>query len=146
AELAPTGGVAARVVVQPDFSVIVIGPNPAPAAELAPFCERTTRGGGQGAVILKITRDSIVKAVSHGMNPAEITARLRRHASNEVPANVLREVHDWSNWVRQVTASTLTVLRCPDRDTADRVMGAMKRQAERVNDTLVAIDRKKLTA
>ena len=125
---------------------MVIGPNPAPAAELSPFCERTTRGGGLGAMVLKITRDSVVKAVSHGMKPAEITARLRRHASNEVPANVLREVQDWSNWVRQVTAATLTVLRCPDRDTADRVMGAMKRQAERVNDTLIAIDQKKLTA
>jgi hypothetical protein len=143
---APTAELAARVVVQPDFSVMVIGPNPAPAAELAPFCERTTRGGGLGAMVLKITRDSVVKAVSHGMKPAEITARLQRHASNAVPANVLRQVQDWSNWVRQVTASTLTVLRCPDRDTADRVMGAMKRQAERVNDTLVALDRKKLTA
>ena len=145
AELAPTSEVAARVVVQPDFSVIVIGLNPAPAAELAPFCERTTRGGSPGALVLKITRDSVVKAVSNGLKPAEIVARLKRHASNEVPANVLREVQDWSNWVRQVTTSTLTVLRCPDRDTADRVMGALKRQAERVNETLVAIDQKKLT-
>ena len=96
-------------------------------------------------MILKITRESVVKAVSNGLKPAEIEARLKRHASNEVPANVLREVQDWSNWVRQVTASTLIVLRCPDRDTADRVMGALKRQAERVNETLVAIDQKKLT-
>jgi len=146
ADMAPTSEVAARVVVQPDFSVIVIGLNPAPAAELAPFCERTTRGGGQGALALKITRESVVKAVSNGLKPAEIAARLERHASNEVPANVLRQVRDWSNWVRRVNSSTLTALRCPDRDTADRVMAALKRQAERVNDTLVAIDRKKLTA
>ena len=88
----------------------------------------------------------MVKAVSHGLKPAEIADRLRRHASNEVPANVLREVQDWSSWVRQVIPSTLTVLRCPDRDTADRVVSALKRQAERVNDTLVAIDQTKLTA
>jgi hypothetical protein len=146
ADLTPISEVAVRVVVQPDFSVIVIGLNPAPAAELAPFCERTTQGGGQGAMVLKITRESVVKAVSQGLKPAEIVARLQRHASNEVPANVLREVQDWSNWVRRVTSSTLTVLRCPDRDTADRVMVALKRQAERVNDTLVAIDQKKLSA
>jgi hypothetical protein len=48
--------------------------------------------------------------------------------------------------VRRVTSSTLTVLRCPDQDTADRVMSALKRQAERVNETLVAVDQKKLTA
>ena len=141
----PTRDVAARVVVQPDFSVVVIGPNPAPAAELAPFCERTTRGGGQGAMVLKITRDSVVKAVRNGLKPAEIVARLERHASNEVPANVLRQVQEWSNWVRRVTSSSLIALRCPDSDTADRVMAAMKRQAERVNSTVVAIDRKKLT-
>ena len=146
ADLDPTSKLEAKVVVQPDFSVIVIGLNPAPAADLAPFCERTTRGGSPGAMVLKITRESVVKAVSHGLKPAEIVARLQRHASNEVPANVLREVQDWSNWVRHVTTSTLTVLRCPDRDTADRVMGAFKRQANRVNDTLVAIDQKKLTS
>ncbi|AGA31625.1 hypothetical protein Sinac_7593 (plasmid) [Singulisphaera acidiphila DSM 18658] len=143
---APTSGVAARVVVQPDFSVIVIGMNPAPAAELAPFCERAATGSGQGALILKITRDSVVKAVSLGLKPAEIVSRLQRHASNEVPANVLREVEEWSNWVRRVSTSTLTVVRCPDQETADRVMSALKRQAERLNNTLIAIDPKKLTA
>jgi hypothetical protein len=143
---APASEVAARVVVQPDFSVIVIGLNPATAADLAPFCERASQRGSPGALVLRITRESVVKAVSHGLEPAEIVDRLRRHASNEVPANVLREVREWSAWVRQVTSSTLAVLRCPDRDTADRVMGALKRQAERVNDTLVAIDQKTLTA
>ncbi len=145
AERATTPEAAARVVVQPDFSIIIIGLNPAPAAELAPFCERTTRGGTQGALILKITRESVVKAVSHGLKPEEVVARLERHASNGVPANVLREVRDWSNWVRRVTTATLTVLQCPDRDTADRVMGALRRQADRVNETLVAIDQKKMT-
>jgi hypothetical protein len=145
ADLSPSAMVAPRVVVQPDFSVIVIGLNPTPAAELAPFCERTSQGGGQGAMVLKITRASVVKAVSQGLTPAEIVARLLLHASNEVPANVLRQVQDWSHWVRQVTSATLTVLRCPDRDTADRVIGALKRQAERLNDTLIAIDHKKLT-
>ncbi len=145
-DMAPTAEGTAKVVIQPDFSVIMIGLNPAPAAELAPFCERTAQGSGQGAMVLKITRESVVKAVSQGLKPAEIVARLQRHASNEVPANVLREVREWSNWVRQFTSSTMTVLRCPDRDTADRVMAALRRQVERVNDTLVAVDQKKLTA
>jgi len=150
-EVAPSGladasETAARVVVQPDFSVIVIGLNPVPAAELAPFCERARQGGSPGAMVLKITRESVVKAVSHGLNPAEIVDRLQRHASGEVPANVLCEVESWSHWVRQVHASTLTVLRCPDRETADRLMAALKRQGERVNDTLVAVDPKTLNA
>jgi len=146
ADMAPGSDVAAKVVVQPDFSVVLIGQSPVSAAEMAPFCVRTTRGGAQGASVLKITRESVIKAVSHGLQPVEIVDRLERHASNKVPANVLREVRDWSSWVRQVTSTTLTVLRCPDAETADRVMAALKRQAERVNATLVALDVKKLTA
>ena len=77
-----------RVVVQPDFSVVIIGPNPAPAAALAPFCDRTNRGGGQGSMVLQLTRESVVKAVKNGLKPGEIMARLERHASKDIPANV----------------------------------------------------------
>ena len=76
-ELAPAADEAAKVVVQPDFSVIVIGLNPTAAAELAPFCERATGGGSRGATILKITRESVVRAIANGLKPAEIADRLR---------------------------------------------------------------------
>jgi hypothetical protein len=87
----------------------------------------------------------VVKAVKNGLKPPEILARLKHHASNELPANVQRQVQEWSTWVRRVTVSSLIALRCPDRDTADRVMAAMKRQAQRVNSTLVAVDLTNLT-
>ena len=134
------------MVVQPDFSVIVIGLNPATVADLTLFCERKTKGGGQGATVLKITRESVVRAVRFGLKRDELVARLKRHASNELPANVLREVKEWSSWVRQVTLSTVTVIRCGERDTADRVMAVLRRQAERIGDTIIAIDHAKLTA
>jgi Helicase conserved C-terminal domain len=135
----PSSQTTGKVVVQPDFTVVVIGLDSGPAAELAPFCERTKRGGGQGATILKVTRESVIKAVSGGLKPDEIVHRLERHASNKVPANVLRQVRDWSSWVRLVTSSTQTLMRCPDIDSADRVMAVLKSKAERVNDTLVAV-------
>jgi hypothetical protein len=141
-----TADAEAKVIVQPDFSVIVIGLNPGPTAALAPFCVRTNRGAGQGAAVMKITRDSVVKAVSNGMKPTDIVGRLKQHASNEIPANVLKEVGDWASWVRRVTPTTITALRCQDREAADRVMAVLKRRAERVNDTLVAIDEEKLTS
>ncbi len=143
--LAGGAGGESRVVIQPDFSVIIIGLNPAPAAALAPFCERTKGGGSQGAMIFKITRESVVKAVAYGLKPAEIVDRLQKHASIEIPSNVLKEVRNWAGWVRHVIPSTITVLRCPDRDTADRVVSALKRQAERITDLLVSIDKTKLT-
>jgi Helicase conserved C-terminal domain len=144
--VAPILATAAKVVVQPDFSVMVIGLNPAPVAELAPFCERTTRGNGQGASILKITRESVVKAVSNGMKPEEIAARLERHANKKVPANVLRQVRDWSRWVRLVTSSSVTLLRCPDRDAADRVMAVLKTRSERISETVIAVKYETITS
>ena len=134
------------MVVQPDFSVIVMGLNPASVAELTPFCERMTKSGGQGATVLKITREAVVKAVSVGMTPADMVARLARHANNDLPPNVLRAIKEWSNWVRHVTTSKITVLRCGDLSTADRVMSVLRRCAERISDTIVAIDHQKLTA
>jgi len=146
ADLAPSSEAPTRVVVQPDFSVIVIGLDPAPVAELMTFCQRTTQSRGQGATVLKITRESVVKAVGLGLKSADLVARLAQLASNEVPPNVSREVKEWSDRVREVTPSRLTVLRCGDRDTADRVMAVLKRHAERISDTIVAIDHLKLTA
>jgi hypothetical protein len=95
--------------------------------------------------VLKLTRESVVKAVGHGMAPSEIVARLKRLSSNAVPANVLKEVQGWCDWVRRVTAETLKVIRCPDRETADRILGVLKSRAERVNDTMVAVEPTALT-
>ena len=144
AELASQPATQTRVVVQPDFSIFVIGLNPAPAAELLSFCEREKRGG-HGALTLRLTRESVVKAVAYGMKPAEIVDRLRRLATNEVPANVLRQVSDWCGWVRRAHTSTVMIAHCPDSETADRIVAAMKRQAERLTETIVAIDQPRLT-
>jgi hypothetical protein len=40
----------------------------------------------------------------------------------------------------------MLVLRCPDRDTADRVTSALRRRAERLSETLVAVADDKLTS
>jgi hypothetical protein len=146
AEMAGMAAGESRVVVQPDFSIVIIGLNPTPAAQLAPFCERAKRGSGQGALVLKLTRESVVKAVAHGLKPSEIVDRLKRQASNEVPANVLRQVQDWGAWVRKARTSTLTVITCPDSETADRVQAAMKKQAQRLNETMVAVGVNRLTS
>ncbi len=153
-DLAGSGsGDGSRVVVQPDFSVVVIGLSTAALAELIPFCDRSSPGSaGPGASILKITRESVTRAVAQGLKPSQILDRLRKHASNEPPANVIRQVQDWANWVKTVYPARVTLLRCPDRDTADRVLGVLKKQVDRLNDTTLAVyaekispaDRKKL--
>ncbi|WP_435021106.1 helicase-associated domain-containing protein [Tundrisphaera sp. TA3] len=143
-----------KVIVQPDFSIVVIGLDPAPAVELAPFCDRAQGQAGQGAMIFKLTRESVIRAVAQGMKGAEIVARLNRHASVAVPANVLSEVREWADWTRRVNVRPMTVVRCPDPETVARVVAALGRNAEKLGDTLVGLasaklssaDRAKLTA
>jgi len=138
------GRAATRVIVQPDFSVIVIGLSPAPAAELAPFCDRASGQVGQGALTFKITRSSVIRAASQGLSADQIVARLKKHASVEVPANVLHEVRDWAGWIRLINVRPMTVVRCPDPESADRVVAALGRRAERLGETLVALDSSKV--
>src|SRR5262245_4141846 len=133
------GAGAARVVVQPDFSVVVIGLNPTASAELAPFCERAGSRSGPGILQLRITRAGVINAVASGLSGEEIVERLQRHSSVPVPANVLHEVREWAGWVRSLEATPLTVLRCPDAATADRVITVLGRRAERLAETLVAM-------
>jgi Helicase conserved C-terminal domain len=128
-----------RVIVQPDFTVILIGTGSAPAADLAPFCERVSGRTGMGSLQLKITRSAVVGAVAAGLAGEEILARLRKHSSVPLPANVVREISDWSAWVRTVPVSSLMVLRCENRETADRVVSALGRKAERLSDTVVGV-------
>lgn len=128
-----------RVVVQPDFSVVIIGLNPTPAAELTPFTERVKGHLGQGSMILKLTREAVVKAVANGMDAGQIVDRLRQHAANKLPANVLHEVQEWCGWVRQATSSSCLLMRCQDGEAADRLVSALGKKAERLNVTTVAV-------
>jgi hypothetical protein len=128
---------ATRVVVQPDFSVIVIGVDLAPVAELAAFSERIRERSGSGAVTLRITRASILRAATAGLSGDEILDRLQRHSSTPLPGNVVHEVREWASWVRSVSAEAAVVFRCPDAATADRVVAALGRGTEKLTETIV---------
>jgi hypothetical protein len=141
AEVAPSAphSEVTRVVVQPDFSVIVIGLNPAPVAELAPFCERVRGQASAGSLTMRITRESVLKGLAAGLPPAEVLSRLEKHASTPVPKNVAAELRGWCDWVRSVTPTPATLLRCPDAAAADRVMGVLGKNAERLAECVVAV-------
>jgi hypothetical protein len=130
---------ATKVIVQPDFSVMIIGLNPAPAADLAPFCERGQANVGQGALVYKITRPAIVQARRQGLSYNEIIKRLTKHASTPVPPNVLSELKTWCDWVRTVNVAPVMVIRCADAATADRALGALGKRGERLSPTMVAL-------
>ncbi len=146
ADLAGSAVASARVVVQPDFTIMILGLDPTPAAELVPFCERVRGHPGEGAMTLRITRDTVVRAVTNGLPASELIARLQRYSSNPVPENILHEVRDWSVWVREVPIEPRLLFRCADRDTADRTIAVLGQQAERLSETVVAYPKESLSS
>ncbi|HTU88701.1 MAG TPA: helicase-associated domain-containing protein [Gemmataceae bacterium] len=132
-------GVAPVVVVQPDFSVLVIGVDQSPLAELMPFCERLRERSSPGAATLRLTRASVVKGAVMGLSSAQMLERLQSHCSKPLPGNVVHEVREWADWVRVVSAAPAVLFRCPDVVAADRIVVALGRHAEKINDTTVAL-------
>lgn len=131
-------GVAPVVVVQPDFSVLVIGVEPAPLVELLPFCERVRERSSPGAAMLRLTRASVVKGAVTGLSSAEMLERLQHHCRTPLPGNVVHEVREWADWVRSVSAEPRMLFRCPDAAAADRVVATLGRSAEKLTETTVA--------
>jgi hypothetical protein len=136
----PSGaGVPPMVVVQPDFSVLVIGLDQSPLAELLPFCERLRDRSSPGAATLRLTRASVVKGAITGLSSDTMLERLQRHCSKPLPDNVVHEVLEWAGWVRTVSAHPVMLFHCPDAASADRVIAALGRHAEKINETTVAL-------
>ncbi|MBY0229836.1 MAG: helicase-associated domain-containing protein, partial [Gemmataceae bacterium] len=143
---APSAGAECRVVVQPDFSAIVIGLNPGPAAELAAFAGRDRAARTPGAVIFRLTREDAFRGLMGGLTGEAMVAVLRRLSSMPVPANVEAQVLAWAAQGRVVTTAPMLVVRCPDEATADRAMSALGKKAERLGPRTVGLPDGKLPA
>lgn len=128
-----------KVVVQPDYSIIIIGDAGAAAAELAEFCEVSPGKQSGGAMTLRLTREAIFNAVANGLDARSVGERLRHHATGKLPANVAKQVEEWAAWPQRAQVSTATLIECPSREVGDRVMAVLGIKALRVNDEEIVV-------
>jgi hypothetical protein len=124
-----------QVIVQPNFDVTFLGESPAAEAEIAQFAERRSRGLG---ALFQITRKSIFSAAAAGLTADTVLDVLDRVCTQAAPANVRREVQGWFAQCRKVTFESAILIRCPDRETALKIMGLAKGSATQLNDTVLA--------
>jgi len=124
---------AGAVVVQPNFDVVFLAPNPAVEAEVARFAERVGQAPG---VAFRLTRASVLAAAEAGLAREDLLGVLARASSKPLAANVAREVEGWLAGVRRARVRTATLLECPDEETATRVLGALGAKAHRLTPTL----------
>jgi hypothetical protein len=128
------GGTVSQVIVQPNFDVTFLGESAAAEAEIARFAER--RGRGMGA-LFQITRKSIFAAAAAGLTADNALETLDRVCTQAAPANVRREIQGWFAQCRRVTFESAILIRCPDRETALKVLGLAKGFATPLNETIL---------
>ena len=131
------------VVIQPNFDVVFMSPSPRAEASLASFAQR--QGHGVGA-LFKITKKSILTAAAAGMSADNLLDTLNGISTKDVPPNVTREIRGWFDQCRRVTVSRAMLVRCPDAETAARVLSAAGKRATAITDTLIELEDTKANA
>jgi hypothetical protein len=130
---APAGDV---LVVQPNFDIVFLAPEPSAEAALARFAERVGHGVG---TLFRLTRASVFEAAAAGLTADELIGTLQRLGRSDVPANVAAEVRGWFDRTRRVTRRRTTIVECPDEETALRVLAAAGKRGRRLGPTVVEL-------
>lgn len=134
---------AAPVIVQPNFEVVFLARSPAAEADIGRFAERT---GQRVGTLFRITRPAVLAAAAAGVDVDEAVDALRRLSAQPLPGNVEHELRGWWSVVRHVRAEQTWVVRCPDEETAARVLAAAGKQARRLGPTAVELTDGKIRA
>ena len=125
-----------EVIVQPNFEVVFLGPRPLAEVEISRFAER--RGSHVG-LLFKITKSSVMKAAAAGLTAESVFEILGLYCSKDIPNNVNREILGWVGACRRITVHSAVLIRCPDAETAARVLAVSGGKADRVTDTILEL-------
>lgn len=134
----PASGSAAngRVIVQPNFEIMILGSHLLAEADLSVICERT---GVKSGAVFRITRQSIQQALHQGATTDTILATLRRLSDRDLPANVVTEIGGWSNSRKTFVTRAATLLVCPDAAVAARIRSLLPAATVPLNDTTLEL-------
>ena len=125
-----------RVIVQPNFEIMILGSHLLAEADLAAICERT---GSKSGAVFRITRQSIQQALHQGATTDSILATLRGLSDCELPANVVTEIGGWSSSRKTFFTRAATLLVCPDATVAARIRGLLPASTVPLNDTTLEL-------
>jgi hypothetical protein len=113
-----------KLIVQPNFQVMAIGPvNLGWLARLDLFAERER--ADRGAFEYRISRDSIYRAQQLGMDVPEVLRFLKGLNGAELPQNVRRSLEEWgAHHERIVFRTGVSLLQAADAHLLARLMEA----------------------
>jgi Helicase conserved C-terminal domain len=124
-----------RVIVQPNFEIMILGSNLLAEADLTGFCERT---GAKSGAVFRITRQTVQQALDKGATTGSILATLRALSDCDLPANVATEIGGWAESRKTFVTRAATLLVCPDATVAARIRGLLPKTVV-LNDTTLEL-------
>jgi len=135
------------LLVNPDFEVILF-PDEGHLAllhRLAAFCERGKR---EVTLHLRITRESVQRAVLRGLSADDVLGTLRAHARAPLAQNIEYSIRNWAASVYPAEVRTLHVLELPSAaalDAALRLPELAPLVVRRLSDTAAVLRVAQLT-
>ncbi len=128
------------IIVQPNFEIVFLGPDPAAEVQIGQFSDRLGSGIG---TLFRLSRTSILQGASIGLDAGCILNTLEGLSEKPVPPNVKEQIKNWSAQCRRVTITTRVLFICPDGETALKVKSSGGDKVELISDTVVAVSDRK---
>lgn len=129
-----------KVIVQPNFEVVFLGPNLAAESAFAVFAERIAKNSSTSTgSLFRITRASIQKAAHAGSTLEEIFKSIGSMTDKPLPPNVRSEIEGWIEGRKSYRITPATLIRCPSREVALRVHSALPNATKLLSDTVLEL-------
>ncbi len=128
----PTG----LILIQPNFDIVFMSQDPKAEVKLGQFCERLGSGIG---TLFKLTRSSVLKGASNGLDVNSVLSVMDELSNKAVPTNVKEQVKNWMSQCRIVSISTKVLFTCPDKETALQIKSSGGDKIEQISDTVIAV-------
>lgn len=132
----PSAAESAAILVQPDFEVVFLTASPSLEASLTRFAERIGQDIG---ILFRLTRQSIQTASRAGLTADSMLATLQEVSKTPLPDNVMREIRGWCSQTVRLAWEPMQIIRCPDEETAARVLSAAKGKLELLTPTVLVL-------
>ncbi|MFT5048990.1 MAG: hypothetical protein ACI8QZ_000379 [Chlamydiales bacterium] len=132
----PSAAESASILVQPDFEIVFLTSSPPLEASLTRFAERIGQDIG---ILFRLTRQSIQTASRAGLTHEAMLATLQEVSRTPIPDNVAREIRGWCAQTVHLAWEPMQLIRCPDEETAVRVLSAAKGKLEMLTPTLLIL-------
>jgi hypothetical protein len=111
------------LMVQPNFEVLVLHPDSHVVWNLLRVADLVRH---DRVSVYTLNKESVLRAIEHGMSPGEIQQFLQANTGKELPQNVFHSIADWARLVRRLDVLRATLIEVDEPTLLDELMASRK--------------------